>query len=215
MLLAACADPCPGGATEPPTRAVARWNPTAALRLHRPGDTGRLEVEDFIRDVYARRYGARLSAFAPTLVSLRGDSGEVLAAAGYRPAAVAPLFLERYLAQPVEALLSPRDGPPVARASVVEVGHLAACRAGEGRRLIRTLAPHLAEAGHQWVVSTVTRELLHLFGRLGVVPLPLAPARAAALGADAGEWGRYYQHGPQVMAGFLPRLLGTLARGAR
>jgi hypothetical protein len=78
------------------------------LRLvrHRHDDARRAEVERFIRAVFARRYGADVRHFAPTLISLQ-DRGEIVAAAGYRSAAEAPLFLERYLPSPVEALLAP------------------------------------------------------------------------------------------------------------
>lgn len=45
------------------------------------------------------------------------------------------------------------------RARIVEVGHLAANRGGESRRLIQLLAPRLAAEGFDWVVGTVTQEL--------------------------------------------------------
>jgi hypothetical protein len=96
------------------------------------------------------------------------------------------------------------------RAAIVEVGHLAAMRAGEGRRLIVQLGPHLAAQGFQWVVSTLTEELRQLFVRIGVVPLALGRADPAVLGADAQAWGRYYEHRPVVLAGYLPQALRRL-----
>ncbi len=183
----------------------------SALSVHRPGDTGRSEVEQFVRGVYSSRYGADLKSFAPVLVSLQQD-GVIVAAAGYRPAAWGALFLERYLKQPVEMLLAGDDGVAPARPLIVEVGHLASTRPGEGRRLIRLLAPHLCAQGYDWVVSTLTEELRRLFVRLGVTPLTLGVADPAALGADAACWGSYYDHRPAVLAGRLVPALRLMAR---
>jgi hypothetical protein len=183
----------------------------SGLSTHAIGDVTRSSVEAFIRAVYARRFDANLLHFAPTLVSLRDEHG-VVAAAGYRGAGTGRLFLESYLRAPIERVLAAHHGgvaPP--RTRVVEVGHLAAERAGEGLRLVRLLAPHLAALGFEWVVCTLTEELRHLFERIGIAPLALAPANATALGNQARHWGRYYEHRPMVLAGSLLRALPHLA----
>jgi hypothetical protein len=179
------------------------------LATHERQDPGRRAVEAFIRNVFEASYGASLSTFAPVLVSLSDESG-IVAAAGYRRADAGVLFLERYLDAPVEALLAQQTATAPARAEIVEVGHLAAARAGEGRRLIAQLGPHLAAQGFQWVVSTLTEELRQLFLRIGVAPLALGRADPRALGDDAAAWGRYYAHRPVVLAGHLPQALRRL-----
>jgi hypothetical protein len=179
------------------------------LRVHGLHDPGRAEVEAFIRGVFREHYGAALTAFAPVLVSLSDDDG-IVAAAGYRRADGGPLFLERYLDAPVDAMLAMHAGAAPSRAGIVEVGHLAAVRAGEGRRLILQLGPHLAAQGFQWVVSTLTEELRQLFLRIGVAPLALGHADPAVLGDDAQAWGRYYEHRPVVLAGHLHQALRRL-----
>lgn len=185
--------------------------------LHRPGDPARAEVEAFIAEVFAERHGARVTHFAPVLVSLR-DGATIVAAAGYRRA-TQPLFVERYLDAPIETLLGRAAGAPPPRAGIVEVGHLAARRAGEGRRLILRLALHFAEGEVDWVVSTLTEELRHLFTRLGIAPLALAAADPARLGEAARDWGSYYEHHPLVLAGAMSqamrRLAGPLAAARR
>jgi hypothetical protein len=200
------AEPIPG---DPPTAA-----PGPVLHVHPEGDPLRHEVETFIARIYQARYGAEVRTFARTLVSLRED-GQLVAAAGYAFAEQGGLFLERYLEAPVEAVLAARAGAPPTRQGVVEVGHLAAARAGEGRRLILRMAPHLATLGCQWVVSTLTEELRHLFVRIGVTPVALGAADPAALGEDAARWGSYYNHHPVVLAGNLPGALRHLARRER
>lgn len=181
------------------------------LTIHSVGDPRRGEVEAFIRRVYAKRYGADVRQFAPELACLRDDSG-ILAAAGYRSAAAGPLFLERYFDAPVESLLAAHADAPPARDRIVEVGHLAATRAGAGHSLIHLLGPHLTSLNFEWVVSTLTTELRHLFVRIGITPLALGRADPAALGDDLVHWGSYYDHEPVVLAGHLPRAIGQLAR---
>lgn len=180
---------------------VAPTRSAPVFSVHLPQDPARGEVESFIRDVYAAHYGARVRHFAPTLVSLRED-GVVKAAAGYR-CGTQPLFLERYLDDPIDRLLAGPEGAP-ARESIFEVGHLAAKQAGEGRRLIPHLAQHLEQRQVRWVVSTATAELRRILSRLGVQPIALGEADPTRLGAEAPDWGRYYEHRPIVLAGRLP-----------
>jgi hypothetical protein len=199
---------------ERPDAFAARAAPTPRLRLHPVGSLHRAEIEAFIATVYRERYGAELKHFAPLLVSLHDEHDNCVAAAGYRAADSGPLFLERYLCGAVESMLPTPAGRPLLRRRIVEVGHLAAVRAGEGRRLILLLGPHLAGQGFDWVVSTLTQELRNLFVRMGVPPLALGVADPALLGDDAAPWGSYYDHRPLVLAGRLDAALQRLARQA-
>ena len=200
----------PDGDTAPHAGASAS---APQLKTHTPDDPRRSEVEHFIRTVFARRYGADVNTFTPMLVSMQ-DRGEIVAAAGYRSAAEAPLFLERYLPSPIETLLASQAEAQPERRSIVEVGHLAASRAGEGRRLISLIGPHLDSQGFVWVVGTITSELRHLFMRIGVTPLALGAADPAALGNELTHWGTYYDHRPVVLAGHLHQALRHLTRSA-
>lgn len=194
-----------------PSFAVA--NPSSLLCVCNEFDPGRESVERFIHRVFARRFGARVQRFAPHLICLRdADSGDIVAAAGYRRASSGALFLERYLDRPIEQSLVERGQTPVSREGIVEVGHLASERAGEGRRLIVRLAHHLAAQNTQWVVSTLTEELRHLFVRMGITPLAIGRADADALGEQAREWGSYYEHHPVVLAGQMQPALRWLQR---
>lgn len=181
-------------------------------RVHEAASPQRAEVEDFIRAIYRSRHGAEVMQFAPVLVSQHGADGALIAAAGYRCAEAGPLFLERYLELPIEDCLQQAGAAPPARRRIVEVGHLAGARAGAGRSLILALGPYLAEKGFEWVVSTLTQELRHLFLRLGIAPLALGVADPALLGDEAAAWGSYYDHAPVVLAGQLDVALQALAR---
>jgi hypothetical protein len=177
-----------------------------ALSVVPTRDPSRPEVEHFIAAIYRERFGAELRHFAPLLVARRDEAGTLVAAAGFRPADGGALFLERYLEQPVHQTLA------VPRERIVEVGHLAAARAGEGRKLVLQLAPLLAGRGFQWVVGTLTEELRHLFVRLGLAPQALGVADPAMLGDEAAAWGRYYDHRPLVLAGAIEPARHALAR---
>lgn len=181
------------------------------LTTHDETNTERPEVEAFIQAVYAKHFGAAVTSFAPVLVSLRDNSG-IVAAAGYRPASLGPLFLERYLSSPVEQVLGGPFEQHTIRNATVEVGHLSSNKAGAGKRLILMLGPHLAREGFRWVVTTATAELRHIFSRIGLTPLALGVATPEALGADADQWGSYYDHSPVVVGGFLPQALEQIAR---
>lgn len=183
------------------------------LRLHLPDDEHRLDVEQFIATVYRQHFDARLHQFMPVLVS-RGEDEATYCAAGYRSAAE-PLFLERYLPEPVERMLSRTAGQPVAREHIVEVGQFASQRAGEGRRLMLDLARHLVDAGFRWAVITATAELRRLLRHRGLESLPLGPARRQCLGEGGRLWGSYYRHAPRVLAGDLALNLAQLERGRR
>lgn len=206
MLALATSYPAAGPAAAPlPER-------RQSLFVHPEQDEERSDVERFIHGVYRERYGARVQHYAPVLVSLRNAEHEIIAAAGYRIANAAALFLERYLPQPVEALLARDTAQRVTRARVVEVGHLSASQAGAGKRLIHLMGPHLASLGLEWVVSTLTQELQHLFVRLGITPLALGVADPALLGTAASDWGSYYDHRPVVVAGRIDLALRMLER---
>lgn len=179
-----------------------------------PGHPQRAAVEAFIAGIYGRHYDARITHWSPWLVALfRRD--RLLAAAGYRRAGE-PLYLERYLDAPIEATIAAaHPGRAVVRDSIVEVGHFASTYPGDGRRLLRPLARHLATLECRWVTFTATRELRTLFEHFGLVAPSLGRADPARLGSSAGAWGRYFDHKPFVLAGELQPNLARLEGAAR
>lgn len=194
--------PCPGFAPAP----------CRQLQLHHADDPERTGIEQFIGRIYRQHFAAKLVHFMPVLVSRRID-GSTCAAAGYRSARE-PLFLERYLPQPVEQVLA-AAGQRVVREEIVEVGQFASQCAGEGRRLMLELARHLVDSGFRWAVITATADLRRLFRHQGLSALPLAAAQRRCVGDEARLWGSYYRHAPKVVAGDLLASLAALERGRR
>lgn len=172
----------------------------------------RTECEQFIQRVFARSYDARVTRFAPNLYAL-DQHGRIRAAAGWRGAQDGPLFLERYLDESAQDLISRLAGHPVERRHIAEVGNLAATLPGAGMRLILNLAGELDRQGYEWVIFTATQELIGLFAKTGLPPLALAPADPARLGGEAQDWGRYYDTRPIVVAGRVRKAFA--ARGDR
>lgn len=159
-------------------------------------------VEAFIVARYAEAYGAVVREFLPQLMRLAGPNGETMAVCGLRCASRGPLFLERYLQQPVEQHASRYSGQPVARARIVEIGNLAGQHPGALRLLIPLLTAWLDDAGCHWVVFTGGPRLINGFRRMGTRTVALAPALKDCLPESArADWGRYYDHAPLVMLG--------------
>jgi hypothetical protein len=169
------------------------------------------EAEAFIRATFKSRFDADVTRFAPNLMALELDD-RIVAAAGWRCAADEPLFLETYLDVPIETAVARLAGHPVERSRIVEVGNLAAARAGGSIDVILTLSRHLDRLGYEWVAFTATRELIGIFRKLGLAPLALAPANPERLGDQAGTWGHYYDSAPVVVAGRIRLALDKSAR---
>ncbi|HEY5717113.1 MAG TPA: thermostable hemolysin [Motiliproteus sp.] len=163
----------------------------------------RLQAQEFIRDQFRREHNAHLRHFARHLVALTDTQHLIQACVGFQGAHESPLFLEQYLDQPIEQLLSLLEGKPVQRRAILEVGNLASRYSGCTRRIILSLGHYFLSQGYQWLVITATPRILNSFSKLGVglELIPLSPARPERLGAAAADWGNYYELEPQVVAG--------------
>jgi len=175
----------------------------------------RHDAERFIRDVFARRFAARLDALLPKLVVSRDVAGRINAACGYRSAGAERLFLEQYLDRPIEQIVCENYGEAIDRAKIVEVGNLATAGGQCAVRLVANLIPHLMAQGFRWVVFTGNDAVRNLFQRLHLFPFAICTAEAASLGDAQSSWGSYYDHHPIVMAGRLYDGAATIALPAR
>jgi hypothetical protein len=183
--------------TDPLEQTVAatpRWS------FSRAGTSERPNAEAFIRQGFERAYSCRLEQLMPELMVLRHGS-KVAAACGLRPAPDGKLFLEIYLDDPVESVLSEAAGAPIARGDITEVGNLVIARPGHARRLIVHLSACLHARGCKWVVFSAVPALRNNFLRIGIPLVTLAPADANRLSAEErAPWGNYYDHSPVVTA---------------
>ncbi|MEO9334886.1 thermostable hemolysin [Ectopseudomonas guguanensis] len=175
---------------------------TYELRLAAPGSARRAALEGFIRQRFELQHGARIRHFMPCLFGLENPAGQLLGAVGVRSAGSGPLFLERYLDEPIQAAIGARLGhTEPSRDELVEVGNLAADSPGAARLLIVALTDLLVALGFRWVTFTGTPPLLNSFQRLGLTPIALGEADPARMGEELADWGSYYDNRPLVMAG--------------
>ena len=116
--------------------------------------------------------------------------------------------------RPWKPVLAAQPGDAPARERIVEVGHLAAARAGEGRRLILLLGPHLAGRASNGSSARSPASCATCSFASASRPLILGTADPVALGDEAAHWGSYYEHRPLVLAGHLPQALRHLSRPA-
>jgi hypothetical protein len=150
----------------------------------------------------------------PTLLALEGRDERVCGVVGFRNAALQPLFLERYLALPIEAELRVRTGRTIDRESIVEVGNLASLSCRAAFHLAAALPRVLIDHGNRWIVFTATSTVRGILQKLSAPTIDLGCAdRECVDQPDA--WGRYYEHDPRVMAGYLPDGIGLALGGAR
>jgi hypothetical protein len=155
----------------------------------------RQAVEDFIIDIYAKAYGAQIGVHYPVLMSVRDDSGDILAALGFRYAMQEPLFLEQYLSAPVEQVLD------ASRDYITEIGNLASAGGGASLFLFAALSAYLHSKKQQYAVITSTDFLEKRFCDMGLKPKRLAEADPALLLHKDENWGTYYDTHPRVLAG--------------
>lgn len=180
------------------TGASKRFHASALIEAGHPD---RPEVEAFIAQVYAERYGARLQGFLPRLLAFRDRAGQLQAAVGLRRGHEGALFVEQYLDLPVEQALNARLGRPVLRSDLVEVGSFASRSPGDAREVIVLITDLLHQAGVRWVLFAATRQLRNALDRLRLAPVVLADARPERLQADPAQWGNYYDSQPQLLFG--------------
>jgi Thermostable hemolysin len=165
------------------------------------GDASRKEVESFIHAVFKNAYGAEITAFMPHLVALRDSNGILMAAFGLKKAADGPLFLERYLDEPIEALLSKKLGRQISRHQITKIGNLAVANPRNAGILIAQVIQHSLDMGIEWCVATAHHSLQNGVIKGGRDVYPLFPADKARLSAEEQiKWGSYYKNMPQVVA---------------
>ena len=166
------------------------------------------------RELIQRRFAQEHKAVPSiTYTELRGEScgGQVCAALGYRRAQVEPLFLEAYLDEPVETVLSDKFARRVKRKEIVEIGNLASCNAPAMIALWARTANDLSGQA-EIAVAVLTLPLRRMFARLGVPLIEIICADPERLGDGSAEWGAYYAQDPVVCAGAIADGQAQLAR---
>jgi hypothetical protein len=173
----------------------------------------RASVEEFVRRAFALKHGASIRSFMPTLYALQGRDDRICGVAGVRSAAAEPLFLERYLSQPIESALSERVGERATREQIVEVGNLSSLSCRAAFHLVALLPRLLMDRGHLWVTFTATDAVRGILDRFNAPVIELSGATKDKVANLGDDWGRYYECDPRVMAAWLPHGLSFEVAG--
>ncbi len=164
-------------------------------------------VRAFIASRYYQAYSARVDCDYPELLAVTDHEGRVLAACGLRNG-IQPLFLECYLDEPADKILSQIHNTTVERESLVEIGNLAGGNGWATRLLFHALWRELV--ARQWlhVLITCTRQLKPSFGHLPTFSLGDAQAGRVA---HPEMWGKYYEQHPEIISCSLGQLDTVIA----
>ncbi len=173
--------------------------PRPVFALHTVDSPQRAGLEAYIAEQFDAAYHARITGYLPLLLSMQCQ-GRYSAVAGLRPATDGPLFIERYLDRPIEAELAARSDTPVARRDIFEVGNLVATHRGVSQLFFAILAAVAHRAEVRWAVFSATDKVARIIRKMNFIAYPLAKSDPARLGDEAGQWGRYYDTGPVVLA---------------
>ena len=171
-----------------------------------------MALRRYIQAAYTHEFNARIPHFLPSLLGLYRADGALVGACGLNHASERPLYLEQYLAQPIEAAIETRLGVCPQRQRIIEVGNLACSEPGHARLMFAALCRLLGDNALDYVVFTGTAKLRNSFAHLQLNPVELAPAEAHQVGDDATAWGEYYRCQPRVMVGNINQGREVLAQ---
>ncbi len=170
----------------------------------------RKRVESFIKQVYAKSYGADISVDYPMLMSVQNTEGKILATVGFRYAEKESLFLENYTEKPIEEVLKTK------RSRIVEIGNLASDGKGASIFLFAALSSYLNSKSIEYASITGTDYLHSYFSKIGLSPQKICEAHLQPVQDGGQDWGTYYDTQPRVLVGSvengvkrLKRLLGA------
>lgn len=155
-------------------------------------------VEDMVRAVFQREYGASIAAFPDLMIAVIDRHGRPQCAAGLRNCR-SGFFSECYLDAPLERAIGQHAADLVFRGDILELGSLAALRPGGLMALLRGFADTGLNSGYRWGVFTATARLRALAARLSIPLLDLGAASADRV-PNPADWGSYYAQAPRVCA---------------
>lgn len=171
----------------------------------------RQEVEHYIATRYADAFNAQITEFMPTFMAIVDQHQQLLSVCGYRVASEGPLFLEQYLHQPADILMTAHCRKPIIRHQLVEFGQLASFSPGMSPLHFMLMARYLADNGFEWCIFTATDPLYAMMCRLGLELTVLSDANPDCIPDAEATWGTYYHHRPRISAGNLAAGLNKLS----
>ncbi|MFH7767130.1 thermostable hemolysin [Acinetobacter sp. BSP-28] len=159
----------------------------------------RMILENFIREKYHQVHQASVCEFSSTLFAGYAGAG-IQVVIGMEHLSVAQAFLEQYLDQPIERILTQLSHAPVKRQNIVEIGNLAALDMEKAKLMVAFLVFHLSQMNIDWAVCTGTAAVRYVLQQMGLHFHVIEKANPEVLGEAKLQWGSYYQQKPYVLA---------------
>lgn len=180
--------------------AVDMTHETKSLQFSEQGDSLHSQVNQMVSKEYARHFKCKLKHFMPQSFSLV-ESNNLLACTGLRSAAKEKLFLEQYMDQSIEIVLSSAFDISIDRKEIVEIGGFALTDSSHALSFMFQLAPAFAKLGYNYAVCTVTDPVRKYLKKLGLDTINLGDADPKKVDTSDDAWGSYYKLKPVILAG--------------
>lgn len=155
-------------------------------------------LKKLVSETYWENYNATINPEPDYFVAVRDNESNWLGCFGVTLAEHRPLFSERYLGHPVEALLQDMLGVLPMRSVIAECGAFASPKVpGIGKILVGAMPWILASFGIHYVLVTITPQVKFLFKKLNI---PFAECKLASVDSlaefERHLWGSYYDYKP-------------------
>jgi hypothetical protein len=171
------------------------------ITLHHVQSAFREPLEQYIKTLFLEKHNAQIHHFLPTLMALSNQDKQLLAVCGLSSAHENTLFLECYLDQPIEQILSTISGKSISRHHITEIGNLAVASPENIRCLLTSIHLQLHKTDAEWAVFTGIRSLKNALTKLNIPTISLGVAKLDSLPEhERKSWGSYYDENPEVLA---------------
>lgn len=153
-------------------------------------------AKDHIRKVYFETYGAHVTTFAPTLVTVTNQDGQIVCVGGIRTGADG-FFSDTYLDTDLTTAVCALDGTDTPTAQIMEVVSVASTTPFPVLPMFDAMLSWGRDQGMTCGVFTITKPLRRLLKRTGLHFSELCAADASYVD-NPESWGTYYKTEPVV-----------------
>ncbi|MCV4284082.1 thermostable hemolysin [Pseudomonas capsici] len=160
------------------------------------------QAAQIVKEKFQHSYKADIEP-TPQYFALTQDENErIMSCAGITFGDHRTLFSEQYLTQPIQEILSERQGKQIDRSSIAEIGNLISHHVTAGVIMVNMIPLLAWSMGAQYLLCTVTPRVQKMMESCQIVFEPLLTADPARLADDTGKkWGSYYSKRP--VTGFI------------
>jgi len=162
-------------------------------------------VEAYIAKQFHKNHAADVNSFLPFLLSAETKRNITSVIGFYLADMTKPMFLEQYLDDKAESVISRLVNHDVGRDKIAEIGNLTSSYPGSSQMLFILIVSILYKLGINWALFTATEQVQSMVSALDIEFLDVCEARSERLAADSSSWGSYYKNQPKVIAGDIKK----------